>query len=99
MSIMVTTTMPGDYAKMNAVVEAHPEFMEPYVAAATKYGLTDHGHLVRDGKVMELIEFATREDYENFQAELSGIFEVLDAEIGITAKEVEIWEFDPPHQA
>ncbi len=68
MAVICTVRIPHQLEKVQRVEEAHPEVMEAIGSAAMKY-MTAHRRTATDGEVLDLDEFASREDYDAFIAE------------------------------
>ncbi|UGS37263.1 hypothetical protein [Capillimicrobium parvum] len=68
MAVICTVRIPHDLEKVQQVEADNAEVMQAIMAAAQKY-MTGHRRTARDGEVMDLDEFASREDYDAFIAE------------------------------
>lgn len=68
MSILVTVEIAAAPATVQKIEQDHPEVMDPIVAAASKY-MTGHQRIFQEDRVMDLDQFASKEDYDAFIAE------------------------------
>lgn len=68
MTVVCTVRIPYSLEHVERVEAEHPEVMQEITAAAIKY-MTGHRRTANDDEVLDLDEFASREDYDAFIAE------------------------------
>lgn len=68
MAVICTVRIPHALEHVQRTEADHPEVMQEIMTAAMKY-MTGHRRTATDGEVMDLDEFASREDYDAFIGE------------------------------
>lgn len=90
MAILVTAHVPHSLATVTAFERDHPELVAPIVAAAARHQLS-HRRFVSDDVVMDLVEYATRADYDAFFAEAGDAIRRAGELLGAQARDT-VWE-------
>jgi hypothetical protein len=89
MSILVTVTFDAAPEVVAQVEEDHPDLMQTLGASAAKY-FVSHRRLVRDDRVMDLDEFASKADHDAFLAEAGDVVRKYEQLVGGQATDT-VW--------
>ena len=86
MTVVCTVRIPRALAKVRQVERDNPDVMEVIGAAARKYMIA-HRRTATDAEVMDLDEFASREDYDAFIGEARTAIERYGELLGAPAQD------------
>ena len=90
MAVICTVRIPHPLAHVEAVERAHPEVMSEIVAGARQYMLS-HRRFASGSEVLDIDEYATREDYEAFMGKCRDAVAAFDQLLGDPPR-VEVWQ-------
>ncbi len=86
MAVVCTVRIPHPLDHVQQVEQDNPDVMEAIMTAAMKY-MTGHRRTTAGDEVMDLDEFASREDYDAFIAEAGAAIQRYGALLGAPAQD------------
>lgn len=90
MTAIVTVVFDTDLETITAAEEAHPEAIQAILAIAKDY-MIGHQRYVRDGRVMDVDQYRSAEDYHAFFAQAEPFIKQYAANAGATVTDT-LWQ-------
>jgi hypothetical protein len=92
MSVIVTVSMSGDPAQLEAEAAANPDRIGGILERAKQHGLIAHRFYGSDGRIMVVDEWPDQDSFQGFFDEASGDIQAMMGAAGVTSEpEVTFW--------
>lgn len=90
MTVICTVRIPHPLKHVEEIERAHPEVMSEIVAGARQY-MVRHRRFASETEVLDLDEYATREDYDAFMSKCGDAVAAFDGLLGDPPR-AEVWQ-------